>query len=183
MLYTKHMTMSRKAKRTLIIVVALVAVILTALVLCPVCALATAFLGRDFQPYTEVAKIDVGNQRVVTLYAESCWEVSRGIYYDAREASRLVIPRTLLDFDQGFDQYSLTGIYAENDSLVGIAAPPRSKEDFIIIIDFKNSKSWPAFSDDYATFLKKGRELYARLVRENPGLPELKRLNSDRANQ
>jgi hypothetical protein len=141
------------------------AILAVALLTCPVVFFGFVLLlpySCDWFPYTELSKIDVGNGRTVSIYSKTCWESARPIYYDAREAGKVIVPRTLWDHDAGSEPYTLAFVSAEDGTLVGVFDPNKPLDEFSILIDFKSGKSW----------LQSGPGTKARfhkLLRENPG--------------
>jgi hypothetical protein len=142
------------------------AVLAVALLTCPVILFGFVLLlaySCDWFPYAELSKIDVGNGRTVSIYSKSCWEVSRPLYYDAREADKVIIPYTRWDNDTGSEEYTLAFISAEDGTLVGVYDPDQSLDEFFILIDFKSGASWSQSAPG-----AKAR-FHQRLLREHPG--------------
>lgn len=145
-------------------------VILLIIVICPLSFCAFLLYSCDLVPYIELARINVGNNRTIFIYGETCWEISRGIYYEAHEGRKVIISPTLWDFDNPDENYNLEFITADNQSLVGIFDSNRPINEFFIIIDFRTGESWPRFMDGFEISLRKKNNFFERLQKENPSI-------------
>jgi hypothetical protein len=140
------------------------AILAVALLTCPVIFFGFVLLLPyycDWFPYTELSKIDVGNNRTVSIYSKSCWEGAMPIYYDAREAGKVIVPRTL--WGHSGEEFTFAFISAEDGTLVGVYDPNKSLDEFFILIDFKSGESWSQSAPG-----AKAR-FHQRLLREHPG--------------
>lgn len=136
---------------------------------------ATWVWGCDLVPVTELARVDVGNNRSVVFYADTCWEVNRGIYYEAQENGQAVIPRTGLGFHSPVN-YSFKAVSAEDESLVAVYTPLAPDYDAILVmIDFRTRETW--HNGENSQNKEKGLQMFRRLEQANPGLPEPRELS------
>jgi hypothetical protein len=121
-------------------------------------------------PVTELTRVDAGNNRLVIFYVETCWEVSREVFYEVQENGQTVIPRTSLGNRLPVD-YSFKVVSAENESVVAVYTPelPDYKVIFVIV-DFRTREAWDTNKGSQEK--AKGLELYQRLKQANPDLPE-----------
>lgn len=160
-----------KLKHIALIVVAVPALALVMIL----CVGAAIWAPCYLEPYTEAAKINLGLERSVSVYVETCWEAGRAVYYEVREAGKEIVPRTFLGSDDGDDRYTLTAVSAEDRSLFGIFGPTKSANRLFIMIDFKTGKSWPRLLgevpyDEYDKAKRQASDLFDRLQRENPAI-------------
>jgi hypothetical protein len=171
---------SRLQRIVLLVLAALV--VLVALLWCAMGALFG--LPCKLQPFTEVSKVDVGNDRLVTIYVDTCWEVGYNVRYDVSEAGKSVIPITALSFRSSGEFGMPSGLsnfkvaYAENQSL--IAVYDSTSSDLFIIIDFTTHTSWPTSCVDEKKCdeaKNKAWALFERLRRETPDLPKPRNLS------
>jgi len=91
-----------------------------------------------------IAKLDVGNNRSISIYEECGWtEISAGIYYDVREAGNVIIPMRFIEYyELGYiDFFDFDVAYAEDQSIVGVYDRAGFFRD-VIIVDFKTGKAW-----------------------------------------
>jgi hypothetical protein len=126
------------------------------------------FLDRLCDEDAILAQLDAGNDRLITISAQSCWEVSRAVDYEVRERGAVVSAKSLIDTDDGNDNshnYSL--IYAENKSLVGVTDNAATPAQVVVIYDFKSGDKWAVLGD---THKGQARDLFSRLKLENPEL-------------
>jgi len=131
------------------------------------------FFSCDLFPVTKLAEVDVGNNRTISIYGESCWEISRAIYYEAHEGRKVVVPQTLWEFDDPDEIYTLEFISTENRYLVGVYDSDRTIDEFFIIIDFRTGESWPRFIDSLESSLGKQRAFLKQLRKENPDIIQI----------
>ena len=126
-------------------------------------------------PTTEIAKIDVGNARSISVHADTCWEINRGIYYEARDGEKVVIPLQRMGVRAGTAQYHFKVVFAANQSIVGVYDPTESSlDELFIIINFSTGESWPKdylSGDQLASLKSKALEFFRQLKKENPELP------------
>lgn len=122
-----------------------------------------------------IAELDVQSQRAVIITADSCWEVSRPIYYEVREAGRVVTPTTFIGGDSGNDPHDYEVIYAESGALVGVIETSAPLPELVIMQDFKSGESWPRLRENELSYAepvqRKWKDIFERLRRENPQLP------------
>jgi hypothetical protein len=120
-----------------------------------------------------LADLDPGNNRYITISAESCWEVGRALYYEVKEYGTIVSPKSFFDADSG-DRHSYSLIYAENKSLVGVLDSAPAPVRVAAIYDFTSGDTWPR-RKSYETgveesYIQRRRDLFQRLQQENPGM-------------
>ena len=125
--------------------------------------------------YNEIARIDIGNDRFVTVYSDICWEAQTGIYYEVSEAGQVVVPKTFADYYADTPQFQFNVAYAGNQSLVMLYDQATGYDkDLAIIIDFKTHDSWPVSwltsGESYNEAKKKALTFFEQLQRENPSL-------------
>jgi len=131
-------------------------------------------LPCDLTPVTELTRVDAGNSRSVIFYADTCWEVSRNVFFEVQENGQPIIPRTGVGFHYSVD-YSFKVVSAENKSLVAVYTPIVPDYDAIfVMIDFGTREAWQA--GEYSKGKAKGLEMFQRLKQANPDLPEPKEL-------
>ena len=128
------------------------------------------FLDMPCDP-TLLTRFDVGNKRSISIYEECGWrEISAGIYYDVREAGKVIIPLRLIEFYEleNIDKFDFQVAYAESQSLVGVYDRAGLFRD-IIIVDFKTGEAWPPDFVESNIYNEKA-DLFGRLRSENPSL-------------
>ena len=129
-----------------------------------------------------IATLDVRNQRRIVLTVDVCFENdSRPIYYEVREANRVVTPTTYVGNDNGVESHTYTTFYAERESLVAVLETSATPAQIVIMQDFNSGESWPRLRDDEMPtqeFVKqKWQRIFERLRLENPQLPKPEYLN------
>jgi hypothetical protein len=126
----------------------------------------------DLFPYTQLVTLQVGNNRSVSIYEDSCWEISKKVYYEVYEAGKLIAPKSYIGQYLGSEPFTLEVIYAENQSLVGGYDAAKSTPELLFIIDFKTGESWPRewFDPRYDEIKPKAVDLFTRLQKENPNI-------------
>lgn len=127
-----------------------------------------------------VATLRLGGERKVIITTDRCFENdARAVYYRVEDGARTVVPTTYFGTQVEWRD-ELAAVYAEGGQLVGVVAttpaPPVAAQPLVIIMqDFRSGENWPRERDDETpcgeTIKARGRELYERLKRENPGLP------------
>jgi hypothetical protein len=123
-----------------------------------------------------IATLDVRNQRSIIFVADSCYENdSRPVYYEVKEAGRVVTPITYIDNDDGAARHAYTTFYAEGGSLVAVLETTATPPAVVVMQDFSAGESWPRLLDNEVStqkFVKqKWQTIFDRLRRENPQLP------------
>ncbi|MGB8703208.1 MAG: hypothetical protein WCD18_27630, partial [Thermosynechococcaceae cyanobacterium] len=122
-----------------------------------------------------IAELDVQSQRTVIIMAGRCWEISRPIYYEVREAGRLVTPTTYISGDSGNEAHAYKVVYAESGALVGVIETTRAQPELVLIQDFKSGESWPRLRDNEVSYeepvQRKWKDIFERLRRENLQIP------------
>ncbi len=114
------------------------------------------------------------HQCTVIVTADSCGENARPIYYETREAGRVVTPATYNGNDSRDDSYEYTIFYAEDESLVAVLETTATPQKIVIMQDFKSGESWPRFPVNEMgreeLVKQKWKGVFERLQRENPQL-------------
>jgi len=128
----------------------------------------------------EIAQVNIGDDRSVKFYADSCWEGSIGVYYEAYESGQLVISRTLEDHflpsNYSAPEFSFRVASTDNGAIVAVYDPQyHDVSEMFIIIDFGTRRAWNA--GESSTNKATGLELFQRLKQANPALPEPKELS------
>ena len=139
----------------------------------PVIAVALfVFYLKNCNP-VEIAKLDAGNNRSISIYEECGWtESTAGVYYDAREAGNVIVPMRLIDFYelQYINLFNFDVIYAEDQSLVGVYDRAGFFSN-VIIVDFKTGRAWPPeFYEGSYGYGNSYDDWIGKLKNENPSL-------------
>jgi len=71
----------------------------------------------DLVPISELV---VGKGRTIEITAQSCWEISRSVYYEVKENGKVVTPLCAMTFDSGSDEHRYAILSAKGGSLVGV---------------------------------------------------------------
>lgn len=107
---------------------------------------------------------------MVDIWAEGWRECSRGIYYEVREADKVVTRKTFFETDDGNTRHTYTIISAEQQNLIGVL----EGSDLVIIQDFRTRETWPRLNDNELSYdpavKAKWRDTFKRLKAENPKL-------------
>ena len=123
-----------------------------------------------------ISTLVVGKDRTIEITAQSCWEISRSVYYEVKENGRVVTPLYSMTFDSGSDEHRYAILTARGGSLVGVVDTTQTPHELVILHDFRSGESWPRLRDDEVSYdaavRKKWRDLFDQLQSENP---ELKR--------
>jgi|GraSoiStandDraft_4_1057263.scaffolds.fasta_scaffold221497_2 hypothetical protein len=124
-----------------------------------------------------IATLDLNNQRRIIFVADNCYENdSRPVYYEVKEAGRVVTPLTYIDSDNGNARHSYTTFYAEGGSLVAVLETTVTPTKIVIMQDFAVGESWPRLRDNEVStdesVKQKWERVFDRLRRENPQLPK-----------
>jgi hypothetical protein len=140
-------------------------------ILLAVCAcLATWVWGCDLISVTELTRVDAGDNRSVIFYADTCWEVSRSVFYEVQENGQTIIPRTWLGRHFAIN-YTLKVVPAEDESLIVVYTSVIPDYDAIfVMIDFRSRETW--HNGENSQNGPKGLEMFRRLKQANPDLPE-----------
>ena len=140
-----------------------------------ICAGFAFWLPCDLTPVTELTRVDASNNRSVVFYNDTCWEVSRSIFYEIQENGQVVIPRTWLGRHYAIN-YALKEAPAEDESLVAVYTPGIPDYDAIfVVIDFITQETW--HNGENGQNKAKGLEMFQRLKQANPDLPEPRELS------
>jgi hypothetical protein len=125
---------------------------------------------------TRIARIDVGHNRSVSIYAETCWEIHRSIRYDVWEGRKQIVSKEYLASDLGDSRYTTSKVvFAENGSLVGVFISFSTQSIILpsesyVFVDFKTGDVWPQSMKGYDEAKQKAIDMFDRLQRENSGL-------------
>lgn len=115
-----------------------------------------------------LAHLSAGHNRVIDVRAAVNWEVSRGFYYEVRDAGRVITPKTFFEYDDGSAKHSYSLVFAERQELVGVV----ENGVLVIIQDFQSGESWPRLRDDEVfsdpAVKAKWMNVFKRLKAENP---------------
>jgi len=135
----------------------------------------------------EIAQVDVGNNRSVKFYADSCWEGSPKVYYEADELGLIVISRTLIDYflpsNYSAPEFTFRVASADNGAIIALYDPKyHDGPEMFVIVDFRTRVAWPVngnvISEAKRAELKvKAQDLFQRLKQANPDLPEPRELS------
>jgi hypothetical protein len=121
-----------------------------------------------------ISEVVVGKGRTIEITAESCWEISRSVYYEVKENGNVVTPRCVITFDSGNDEHRYAVLSAKGGSLVGVVDTTRTPHELVILHDFRSGESWPRLRDYEVSYdeavRKKWRNLFDQLKSENPEL-------------
>jgi hypothetical protein len=90
-----------------------------------------------------IAHLNAGNERIIAISAEPCWEVGRALRYEVSERGIIISRKFLLEVDIGSERHSYTLIYAENRSLVGVLDTVTIPPHLVAIVDFRTGQTWP----------------------------------------
>ena len=121
-----------------------------------------------------ISTLVVGQGRTIEITAESCWEISRSVYYEVKENGNVMTPRYAMTFDSGNDEHQYAILSAKGGSLVGVVDTSQTTHELVILHDFGSGESWPRLRDDEVSYneavRKKWRDLFDQLQSENPEL-------------
>jgi hypothetical protein len=121
-----------------------------------------------------IAELAVGKARTIEITAQSCWEISRSIYYEVKENGNVVTPLYAMSFDSGSDEHRYAILRANGGSLVGVVDTTKTPNELVILHDFGSGQSWPRLRNNEVSYdeavRKKWRDLFDELKSENPEL-------------
>ena len=121
-----------------------------------------------------ISELVVGNGRTIEITAQSCWEISRSVYYEVKENGNVVTPLCAMTFDSGSDRHRYAMLSARGGSLVGVVDTSQTPHELVILHDFGSGESWPRLRDFEVSYddavRKKWRGLFDQLKSENPEL-------------
>src|SRR5262245_21251751 len=120
----------------------LIGCILIPFLLCGGTYLGFNYLSSLCDQDTVFARLDAGSNRLITITAENCWEVGRGLYYEVSSQGVVISPQSMIDVDEGSDNHSYSLIYAESESLVGVLDMAVTPARIVAIYDFKSGQTW-----------------------------------------
>jgi hypothetical protein len=150
----------------------------------PIVFICVFLAGWAFAPCDpqEIAQVDVSDNRSVKFYADSCWEGSLKVYYEADESGLIVISRTLVDYflpaNYSAPEFTFRVASADNGAIVALYDPKYLEgPEMFVIIDFRTRVAWPingnVISEAKRAELEvKVQDLFRRLKQANPDLPE-----------
>lgn len=118
-----------------------------------------------------ISELNVGINRFIKVTADSCWEVSRNLYYEVVQNSVVVSKKSRFDGDNGNNQHNYYVVYSNNKSLVGLIELVNNLPNIAAIYDFSSGESWPRLKDnelfgDYAV-RRKWQNIFRELQKEN----------------
>ena len=121
-----------------------------------------------------ISKLTVGKGRTIEITGQSCWEISRSVYYEVKENGNVVTPLHVMSFDSGSAEHSYAILSARGGSLIGVVDTTETPHELVILHDFGSGESWPRLRDTEVSYdeavRKKWRNLFDELQRENPEL-------------
>lgn len=121
-----------------------------------------------------ISALVVGKGRTIEITAQSCWEISRSVYYEVKENGKVVTPLYVITFDSGSDEHRYAIVSAKGGSLIGVVDTTQTPHELVILHDFRSGESWPRLRDDEVSYdeavRKKWRDLFDQLQGENPQL-------------
>ncbi len=121
-----------------------------------------------------ISALVVGKDRVIEITGQSCWEISRAVYYEVKENGKIVTPLCAMTFDSGNDEHRYAILSAKGGSLIGVVDTTQTPHELVILHDFGSGESWPRLRDDEVSYdeavRKKWRNLFDQLQSENPKL-------------
>ena len=127
--------------------------------------------GCDPEP---ISVLVVGKGRTIEITGQSCWEISRSVYYEVKENGKVVTPLYAMTSDSGSDEHRYEILSARGGSLIGVVDTTQTPHELVILHDFGSGESWPRLRDDEVSYdeavRKKWRDLFDQLQSENPKL-------------
>ena len=122
----------------------------------------------SFEGRGPIATLEAGEGKKIFIFAESEWEVSRGILYEVRTLEGVQVKRTLFMFawPDDVNRLGFKLVRADGSDLVGVVEN-RDPKKLLIIHDFQTGESWCAhrgFKDP--AFRALGERLLKRLTEE-----------------
>src|SRR5215467_12915663 len=82
---------------------------------------------------TSLATVDAHNQRRILFTADSCWDISRPIYYEVTQAGQVTTPTTYISNDDGSGSHDYQVFFAENESLVAVVESTAKPPELVVM--------------------------------------------------